>query len=46
MASGFFTPQEVQRLRAGGAAGMIHKPFRVGELETRIRLVMAGMSGW
>jgi DNA-binding response OmpR family regulator len=46
MASGYFSPHEVVRLRDSGAVGLIHKPFRVGELETRIRLALAGLSGW
>jgi CheY-like chemotaxis protein len=46
MASGYFSPQETCRLQAGGASGLILKPFRLGELQTRIRQALAGVSGW
>jgi CheY-like chemotaxis protein len=46
MASGFFSPQEVARLAEGGAQGVIHKPYHLAELETRIRKALAGFSGF
>jgi CheY-like chemotaxis protein len=46
MASGYFSPQETSRIREEGASGLILKPFRVGELQTRIRQALAGVSGW
>ena len=45
VASGDFSPQLLKLLQEGGAAGFIHKPFRVWELETRIKMVLAGVSG-
>jgi len=42
VASGFFSPQEVERLKAAGARGLIHKPFRLAALESRIKQVLAG----
>ena len=46
MASGFFSPQEVARLAEEGAQGIIHKPYHLSELETRIRKALAGFSGF
>ncbi|MBI4642811.1 MAG: response regulator [Deltaproteobacteria bacterium] len=46
MASGFFSSQEVDRIKDTGAAGFIYKPYRLAELENRIRLVLQGMSGF
>jgi len=46
VASGFFAPQEVARLQAAGARGLISKPYRLAELESRIRQVLAGMSAF
>jgi DNA-binding response OmpR family regulator len=46
MASGFFSAQEVDRIKDTGAAGFIYKPYRLAELENRIRLVLQGMSGF
>lgn len=45
LASGFFSSQEVDRTREMGAAGYINKPYRLAELEDRIRQVLQGMSG-
>lgn len=42
MASGFFSPAEVARLKELGAAGLIYKPYRLAELERRIRQALAG----
>jgi CheY-like chemotaxis protein len=46
LASGFLAPQEVAHLKDKGAAGVIHKPFRVRELDSRIKRVLAGQSGF
>jgi DNA-binding response OmpR family regulator len=46
VASGFFSHREIELLKAAGAQGLIYKPYRVMELENRIRLVLSGMSGF
>jgi DNA-binding response OmpR family regulator len=46
LASGFLPPQEVAQLRKQGACGLILKPFRLRELETRIRQILAGQVGF
>jgi len=46
VASGFFSSQEVERLKAGGARGLIHKPYRLAELEARIKQVLAGQQAF
>lgn len=46
VASGFFPAEEVARIKEIGAAGLIYKPYRVSELEARIRLVLQGKSGF
>ena len=46
VASGFFSSQEVARIKEMGAAGFIYKPYRVADLENRIRLVLQGQSGF
>jgi two-component system cell cycle sensor histidine kinase/response regulator CckA len=46
VASGFFPAEEVARIKEMGAAGFIYKPYRVADLEARIRLVLQGMSGF
>jgi len=43
VASGFLAPQEVARLKKGGAIGLINKPYRVTELERRIEQALAGL---
>jgi CheY-like chemotaxis protein len=40
MASGFFGQQEMDRFKQAGVAGMIHKPFRAGQLQTEIFKVL------
>jgi len=40
MTSGYFSSEEVARLKASGAAGLIDKPFRLKELAARIREVL------
>ncbi len=46
VASGVFTSQDVAHLKEMGAAGFIYKPYRVAELESRIRQVLQGMSSF
>jgi CheY-like chemotaxis protein len=46
VASGFFDPQEVERLKEAGALGIIHKPFRLAALEARIKQALAGQPGF
>jgi DNA-binding response OmpR family regulator len=46
VASGFFPAEDVTRIREMGAVGFIYKPYRVTELEGRIRQVLQGMSGF
>ena len=46
MASGFFSTQEASSLKKEGAWGLIYKPYRLTELETRIQAVLAGRSGF
>ena len=42
MASGFFSSQDVVRLKEAGALGLINKPYRLAELESRLKKVLAG----
>ncbi len=42
LASGSFSPGEVVRFQAAGASGLIHKPYRTAELQSRIQEVLAG----
>lgn len=44
--SGYFAPQEAARLTTGGALGLINKPYRVVELESRIEQALAGSKVW
>lgn len=46
LASGYFSSQEVARIQEMGAKGFIYKPYRLSELQDRIRLVLQGMSGF
>jgi two-component system, cell cycle sensor histidine kinase and response regulator CckA len=46
VASGFFSTKETTRLKAEGALGLIHKPYRLTDLERRIQEVLAGRSGF
>lgn len=46
VASGSFSSPEVERIKEAGAAGFIYKPYRLAELEQRIRLVLDGLSGF
>jgi DNA-binding response OmpR family regulator len=45
VASGFFSNQDRERLMAGGATGFLCKPFRLGELKSRIEEVLREHSG-
>lgn len=42
MTSGFFSFQEAARLKDEGAVGLIYKPYRLDELESRIQAVLKG----
>lgn len=42
MASGFFSLQEAATLKDEGALGLIHKPYRLIDLERRIQAVLKG----
>jgi len=44
IASGFFTAREIEQLKAAGAAGFLHKPFRVKELQSQIEEILGGSS--
>ncbi len=46
MASGFFSSQDVARLKEEGARGLIYKPYRLAELQSRIQEVLSGLSGF
>jgi CheY-like chemotaxis protein len=45
VASGFFSNKEKAQLMAGGARGFLTKPFRLGELRSRIEEVLGGRPG-
>jgi CheY-like chemotaxis protein len=40
VASGFFSAREIEELKAGGAAGFLHKPFRLKELQSRVEEIL------
>jgi two-component system cell cycle sensor histidine kinase/response regulator CckA len=46
VASGTFSPRDLDCLKAEGALGLIHKPYRLTDLHQRIQLVLAGQSGF
>ena len=46
MTSGFFSFQEAAALKDEGALGVIHKPYRLIELERGIQAVLKGRSGF
>jgi two-component system cell cycle sensor histidine kinase/response regulator CckA len=46
MASGFFPPRRRPVLKRKGPLGLIHKPYRLTDLEHRIQAVLAGRSGF
>jgi two-component system, cell cycle sensor histidine kinase and response regulator CckA len=45
VASGFFSPREIDQLRAEGAAGFLNKPFRLRELQSQIEEVLQKSPG-
>uniref|UniRef100_A0A7C3UXM1 Response regulator n=1 Tax=Desulfobacca acetoxidans TaxID=60893 RepID=A0A7C3UXM1_9BACT len=45
VASGFFSNREKEQLMAGGARGFLDKPFRLGELKSRIEELLEERSG-
>ena len=45
VASGFFSNQDREQLTAGGATGFLYKPFRLGELRSRIEEVLGEPPG-
>jgi two-component system, cell cycle sensor histidine kinase and response regulator CckA len=46
VASGFLSSQDMASLKAEGALGLIHKPFRLADLQDRIMAVLRGRSGF
>jgi CheY-like chemotaxis protein len=46
VASGFLSTQDMASLKAEGALGLISKPYRLGDLQYRIKAVLAGRSGF
>jgi two-component system cell cycle sensor histidine kinase/response regulator CckA len=46
VASGFLSTQDMVSLKAEGALGLISKPYRLTDLQRRIKAVLAGRSGF
>jgi DNA-binding response OmpR family regulator len=46
VASGFLSSTDVASLKKEGASGMINKPYRLTELQHRIKAVLGGRSGF
>jgi two-component system, cell cycle sensor histidine kinase and response regulator CckA len=46
VASGFLSSQDMAGLKKEGVLGMINKPYRLTELQHRIKAVLAGRSGF
>ena len=46
VASGFLSSQDLASLKQEGASGMINKPYRLTELQHRIKAVLGGRSGF
>jgi two-component system, cell cycle sensor histidine kinase and response regulator CckA len=46
VASGFLTSQDMANLKEEGALGLISKPYRLTDLQRRIKAVLAGRSGF
>jgi CheY-like chemotaxis protein len=44
VASGFFSAREMEQLRVAGAAGFLHKPFRLRELQSQIEEILEASS--
>jgi two-component system, cell cycle sensor histidine kinase and response regulator CckA len=46
VASGFLSSQDMASLKKEGASGMINKPYRLQDLQHRIKAVLGGGSGF
>jgi two-component system, cell cycle sensor histidine kinase and response regulator CckA len=46
VASGFLSNRDMDTLKAEGALGLIHKPYRLTDLQRRIKAVLGGQSGF
>jgi CheY-like chemotaxis protein len=46
VASGFLSSQDLASLKKEGALGMINKPYRLQDLQHRIKAVLGGRSGF
>jgi two-component system cell cycle sensor histidine kinase/response regulator CckA len=46
VASGFLSSQDMANLKKEGALGLINKPYRLTELQHRIKAVLRGRSGF
>jgi two-component system, cell cycle sensor histidine kinase and response regulator CckA len=46
VASGFLSSQDMASLKEEGAMGLINKPYRLTELQHRIKAVLGGQSGF
>jgi two-component system cell cycle sensor histidine kinase/response regulator CckA len=46
VASGFLSSQDMASLKAEGALGLISKPYRLRDLQHRIKAMLAGRSGF
>jgi CheY-like chemotaxis protein len=46
VASGFLSSQDLASLKQEGALGMINKPYRLTDLQHRIKAVLGGQSGF
>jgi two-component system, cell cycle sensor histidine kinase and response regulator CckA len=46
VASGFLSSQDMADLKKEGASGMINKPYRLKDLQHRIKAVLGGRSGF
>jgi two-component system, cell cycle sensor histidine kinase and response regulator CckA len=46
VASGFLSSQDMASLKQEGASGMINKPYRLADLQHRIKAVLRGRSGF
>jgi two-component system cell cycle sensor histidine kinase/response regulator CckA len=46
VASGFLSSQDMASIKKEGASGMINKPYRLQDLQHRIKAVLGGRSGF
>jgi two-component system cell cycle sensor histidine kinase/response regulator CckA len=46
VASGFLSSQDMASLKQEGALGLINKPYRLADLQARIKAVLRGRSGF